>query len=75
MIRNFSYSDILSLSNNLEEDDKNSFKIDFLRSYSIEVIEPVIRGLTTFEQFNLGFKYSNFNNILQDSFELKNIFP
>ena len=75
LIRNFSYSDILFLSNNIEQDDKHSFKIGFLRSYSIEVMEPVIRGLTAFEQFILGFKYSNFNNILQDSFELENIFP
>ena len=74
LIRKFSYSDLLSLSNNSEEDDKNSYKIGFLRSYSIEVMEPVLRGLTLFEQYSLDCKYSNFNNILQDSFELENIF-
>ena len=74
LIRKFSYSDLLSLSNNSEEDDKNFYKIGFLRSYSIEVMEPVLRGLTLFEQYSLDCKYSNFNNILQDSFELENIF-
>lgn len=75
IIRKFSYSDLLSLSNKSEEDDKNSYKIGFLRSFSIEVMEPAIRGLTLFEQYSLDYKYSNFNNILQDSFELENIFP
>ena len=77
VIRKYSYSDIVSFSNEAigdRESGKKTYKIGFLRSFSIEVMEPLIRGLTTFERFNLEFKYSNFNNILQDSFDLEKLF-
>ena len=78
VIRKFSYSDIVSFSNETEGESQRggkTYKIGFLRSYSIEVMEPIIKGLTVFEQYKLDRKYSNFNNILQDSFELEKIFP
>ncbi|MCH7618153.1 MAG: HAD-IIIC family phosphatase [Candidatus Marinimicrobia bacterium] len=77
VIKKYSYSDIVSFSNEAigeRGSGKKTYKIGFLRSFSVEVMEPLLKGLTTFERFNLEYKYSNFNNILQDSFNLEKLF-
>ena len=77
VIKKYSYSDILSFSNETigdRESGEKTYKIGFLRTFSVEVMEPLLKGLTTFERFNIEYKYSNFNNILQDSFNLEKLF-
>jgi FkbH-like protein len=71
---NFSLNDYLRHLNDIEKnvdvESLKSLKIAILRSYTLEMIEPILKVRLLLEGLKPNFQFGDYNNIFQEAFDL-----